>query len=302
MSFLPVILACAFCPDPGALTPGDHTRSIEIDGRRRSYLVHVPESYDAEKPTPVVLVFHGFGADGASMVRFCGMNEKADQAGFIAVYPFGTGANVFRLFNGGGAKNEIARSLPDDVRYVKDLLADVSARVNVDPRRVYATGFSNGAMMCYRLAVEMAERVAAIATVAGTMANGLPDPTRPVPVLHFHGTADPAFSFGGNTGGASEAFDVKSVDETVRLWAKVHKCSPEPVAWEKDDEFDDGTTIRRQSFQTPDRENRVVLYVIDGGGHNWPGQEPPWFLGTCTREISASDLIWEFFQKHALPP
>ncbi|MFV1966620.1 MAG: PHB depolymerase family esterase [Pirellulaceae bacterium] len=303
LGFLPLLLFATLGADSTRLTPGDHHRTIDVAGRQRTYLVHVPESYDASQPTPAVLVFHGFGADGAAMARFCGMNAKADQEGFITVYPYGTGARIFRLFNGGGARNDIAKNLPDDIQFVDRLLDELSAEANVDTRRIYATGFSNGAMMCHRLAVERSERVAAIATVAGTMANGLPEPTRPVPVLHFHGTADPAFSFRGGIDGASEAFDVMSVEETIQFWAGQHECLPKPKVWDKKDQFDDGTTVRRRSYQTKEGDVRVVFYVIEGAGHNWPGQKPPWFLrtwGTWTKEISANDLIWEFFDQNPL--
>jgi polyhydroxybutyrate depolymerase len=300
-SCLPLILVAILVADGARLLPGDHHRALEVDGRQRQYLIHIPPEYDAACPVPVVLVFHGFGADGARMVQFCGMNDKADQAGFVAVYPYGTGAHVFRLFNGGGARNDITKNLPNDVQYVDQLLDDLAARVNVDPRRIYATGFSNGAMMCHRLAVERSRCIAAIATVAGTMAQGLPQPARAVPVMHFHGTADPAFSFRGGADGASEAFEVLTVDETMAFWGKQHRCLPDPKRSQQKDQFDDGTTVRRQSYQDRNGNEPVVLYIIEGAGHNWPGQKPPWFLGTWTKEISANDLIWEFFEKHPLP-
>lgn len=296
----PLLLVAILASGPQQLTPGDHLRTMEVAGRQRTFLVHVPESYDAGRPTPLVLVFHGFGADGSTMVRFCRMNAKADKDGFIAAYPYGTGVRVLRLFNGGGARNAVARSLPDDLKFVDALLDELVSVANIDPRRIYATGFSNGAMMCHRLAVERSDRIAAIATVAGTMAKGLPEPKRPVPVLHFHGTADPAFSFQGREDGAAEAFDVLTVDETIRFWAQKHNCLPTPELWDKEDEFDDDTTVRRKSYRTPSGDIPVIFYVIQGAGHNWPGQEPPWFLGTWTREISANDLIWEFFEDHPL--
>jgi polyhydroxybutyrate depolymerase len=300
MHLTPFLIVAALAAQADRLTPGDHTRSLDIEGNRRMYAVHVPESYDDAEATAVVLVFHGFGANGATMARFCGMNEKADQERFLAVYPYGTGARVFRLFNGGGAKNEMARRLPDDVAFVVRLLEDLETVVNVDRDRTYATGFSNGAMMCYRLAAELPDRIAAIAPIAGTMASGLPAPRRPVPVMHFHGTADPAFSYNGAVDGASEAFHVKPVRETVKHWAALNHCLPEPITCRKDDDADDGTAVIRECYRTKEGQTRVVLYVIEGGGHNWPGQSPPWFLGRATKEVSANDLMWEFFQQHPL--
>jgi polyhydroxybutyrate depolymerase len=178
------------------LGPGDHTRSLKMGEVDRSYLVHVPPKYDAKKPTPVVLVLHGAGTNGAITVFFCGMNKKADEAGFIAVYPNGTGlAGLMLTWNAGRFQGKEGKA--DDVAFIAKLLDDLATVVNVDPKRVYATGISNGGMMCYRLAAELSDRIAAIAPVAGTMAIDKYNPKRPVPVMHFHGTADKMVPFAG---------------------------------------------------------------------------------------------------------
>ena len=140
------------------LAPGDHTRTLQVDGRERSYLVHVPPKYDPEKPTPVVLIFHGAATNASIMVGFCGMNPKADEANFVTVYPNGTGtANLFLTWNSGGFHGPNADQRPDDVKFVSMLLDDLATVVNIDPKRVFATGMSNGGMMCYRLAAELSD-------------------------------------------------------------------------------------------------------------------------------------------------
>ena len=149
------------------LPSGDHIREFPFGGLVRSYSIHIPPSYSPTKQAPVVLVFHSALMNAPLMARFCGLSEKADRSGFVVVYANGTGSTpVFRYWDAGGVHGRRA----DDVGYVAKLLDDLGTVVNVDPKRIFATGMSNGAMMCYRLAAEMSERIAAIAPVAGTMA------------------------------------------------------------------------------------------------------------------------------------
>ena len=283
------------------LAPGDHTRTLKVDGRDRSYLVHVPPKYDPEKPTPVVLIFHGAATNASIMVAFCGMNRKADEAGFVAVYPNGTGtANLFLTWNSGGFHGPNADKRPNDVKFVSLLLDDLATVVNVDPKQVYATGLSNGGMMCYRLASELSDRIAAIAPVSGTMAIDEYRPKRPVPVMHFHGTADRIVPFTGPKG-TPKFLTFKSVEETIRICAKTNGCPETPTVSDLPDNFDDGTSASQKTFGPGTDGAEVILVEIEGGGHTWPGQEPPFrFLGKSTKDISANDLIWEFFQKHPL--
>src|SRR5205823_9528672 len=136
-------------------------------------------------PSPVVLALHSAAMNGSMMARFTGLSEKSDQAGFVVVYPNGTGTtSLFLYWDAGGVRGKVS----DDVGYVAKLLDDLATVVNVDPKRVFAAGMSNGAMMCYRLAAELSDRIAAIAAIAGTMAIEDCRPRRPVPVIHFHGT------------------------------------------------------------------------------------------------------------------
>ena len=280
------------------LEPGDHVRSLTIGELARSYAVHVPPSYDPGRPTPVVLALHAAAMNGAAMARFCGLNEKADRSGFVVVYPNGTGSTpLFLYWDAGGVRGRPS----DDVGYVAKLLDDLATVVHVDTRRVYATGMSNGAMMCYRLAAELSDRIAAIAPVAGTMAIETCRPRRPVPVLHFHGTKDGLVLFGGPDERIPKNLKFLSVDASIRAWAEADGCPETPAVFEVPDLVEDGTRVLRKSYGPGRGGSEVILYIIEGGGHTWPGREPriP-YLGRSTRDIAANDLIWEFFQKHAL--
>lgn len=285
---------------PAALAAGNHTCTLEVDGRTRSYLVHVPARYDRGKPTPVVLVFHGAFTNATVTTVLTGLNAKADSAGFIAVYPNGTGVGNGALFFNAWSKSA-PNGPPDDVAFTASLLDQLALQVNVDPKRVFATGISNGGMMCYRLAGELSERIAAIASVSGTLTLPEYHPKRAVPVLHFHGTADTIVPFAGPKGKASKTFVMKSVDETIKTWVALDGCAKQPATTTLPDTAHDGTTVTRDVYSGGKDGSEVVLYTITGGGHNWPGRIMPLkFLGKSTMNISANDLIWDFFCKHPM--
>ena len=293
MNCIPLILVL-LATDP--LGPGDQLRRLEVDGQSRSYWVHVPPQYRGELPLPVVLAFHGAGMNGKMMEQVSGLSEQADQAGFIAVYPNGTGiANLFLTFN-------VGQGGADEVKFVKHLLDDLDKLVNVDSRRVYATGYSNGGMLCYLLASQLADRIAAIAPVAAILTKDPTPPSRPVPVMHFHGTDDRWVPWKPRRSGPLKFLALHSVDETVQTWVRLDGCPPDPRISEMPDRQDDGTTVQCQIYGPGKEGTEVVLYVIRGGGHTWPGREPPLeFLGKSTRDISANELIWQFFSKYHLP-
>ncbi len=286
------------------LTPGDQTRSIAVGKLERTYLVHVPPKYDGSKPVPIVLVFHGGASNAEQMVRFCGLNEKADEAGFLAIYPSGSGRLPGALtWNGGNCCGYAAAQNIDDVAFVRGILDDLATAAKIDAKRVYATGMSNGAIFCYRLADELSDRIAAIAPVSGTMGSETCHPKRPVSVIHFHGTADEFVQFGGGAGPKSlSKTNFFSVEHTIGQWVRADGCPQQPTIAKLPDKVHDGTTVTCNTFGPGKDGAEIVLCVIDGGGHTWPGRTPRIdLLGKSTKNISANDLIWEFFAKHPMP-
>lgn len=284
------------------LAPGDNVREIEFNGVQRKYTVHVPPQFDSHKPIPVVLIYHGALTNRDMMSAFTGLNKKADAAGFLAVYPNGNGnGKLTFVWNAGGLRDKALNQKYDDVAFTSRLLDELATLANLDPKRVYATGLSNGGMMCYRLAAELSDRIAAIAPVSGTMAIPEAKPGRPVPVLHFHGTDDKLVPFEGADSRARLVIPFKSVDETMRIWAKIDGCPESPVVEQLPDKADDGTTVERRTWGPGTDGAEVILYLVAGGGHTWPGRERPVrLLGKSTKDISANDLIWEFFEKHPM--
>jgi polyhydroxybutyrate depolymerase len=285
-------------PDP--LGPGEHTRTLMLGEQKRTYLVHVPPKYDPRKPAPVVLALHGAAMNGPMMVRFSGLNQKSDEAGFLVVYPSGNGTGPFLTWNAGGFRGKMAQGRPDDVAFIGKLLDDLGTVVQVDDKRVYACGMSNGGMMCYRLAAELSDRIAAIAPVAGTIAIEDSKPKRPVPVLHFHGSKDNIVPFEKARGKGPAFMRIMGVEDSIQTWVKLDGCDEKPrnETLSKDG---DEMKVTRRTYDGGKDGAEVVLVVIEGGGHTWPGQQPPvGFIGKSAMNVSANDLMWEFFQKHKL--
>lgn len=293
----------------GKIGAGDHTRTVSVGDLPRRYLVHVPANYDATKATPVIIAFHGGGGNPASMVRLSGLNAKSEQAGFIVVYPFGTGRleNQLLTFNGGECCGYAMQNKIDDVAFTRALLDDLATVANVDAARVFATGLSNGGIMSHHVAAELADRIAAIAPVGGPLMMANIAPKRPVSVMHFHGTKDEFAPFKGGYGkgalGRAGITEFRSVEYTMNAWIKANGCATEPKIEALPDKADDGMKVTRKTWSGGRDGNEVVLIEIENGGHTWPGMKPiVALLGESTMDISANDLMWEFFQKHPMKP
>lgn len=263
-----------------AAAAGSARVSLASGGRARWAILHVPPA-PAHKRLPLVLALHGSASNGAFMERYSGLSAVADRAGFVAVYPSSAGA-----WNSDGSRP----GAPDDVGFVSDLLDVVSSRTCIDGRRVYATGVSSGASMTARLGCDLSGRIAAIAPVAGNYA-GLPAcrPDRPVSVLEIHGTGDRIVPYGGR-GPRS----VGSVPAYLSAWRRRDRCDP-------------GLTTRRLAPLALETDTRgcaagaaVRQIVIVGGGHQYPGANPP--DAGPRSGISAAAEAWRFFAAKRLAP
>jgi len=284
------------------LGSGDYERYIRIGWRKRRYTLHVPPSYSPKTPVPLVLNLHGGGGRSATARLQTGMDRTADRAGFIVVYPDGTGRTIWshRLltWNAGECCGPAVEKNVDDVGFISAVLDDVASLFNIDAGRIYATGLSNGAMMAYRLACELSGRIAAIGPVAATMGLKECRPTRPVSVIHFHGTADRNSPFAGGVGSlAVVKMQHMSVMDDIMFWVKVNRCSPEPV-----EKYSlPNTTV--EIFRAGDG-TEVELVRIEGMGHGWPGGREMLsreLEGDVSHSINANDMMWDFFQRHPMP-
>jgi polyhydroxybutyrate depolymerase len=273
----------------------------ELDGddAGRYYHACVPEG----DRLPLVLAFHGGGSTPLDMARFCRLAETAERHRFAVVFPSGSGpSSEYLTWNAGICCGHAARRDVDDVGFAGRLLDHLVERFAFDPARVYATGMSNGAMFCYRLAAALPHRIAAIAPVAGCVASEVPSLPAVVPVLHLHGTDDHFVPYHGGGGSRSlRQIDFPSVRESLSRWATACGLPPtEPhyqdIPHDPQLANDQGLFAQRAVYATKNGVNVVVEIRITGGGHTWPGQAPLWcFLGPTMLALPASDLVWQFF-------
>jgi polyhydroxybutyrate depolymerase len=271
---------------------------VSTGSGERNYYVHVPAGTSSSGPAPVVLVFHGGGGNASNIAATTHFNEQADKSGFLAVYPSGTGLlrDKILTWNGGTCCGYAVEHNVDDSGVVRAILDDLSAVTAVDPKRVFATGLSNGGIMSYRLACDLSDRLAAIAPVAGTQNYAACTPSQPVSVLHIHGTADEHVPYAGGVGAQSVAgVEFESVASSIAFWTAYNRCPAKPMTAQSGH-------IIHDVYAPCANDTSVELYTIDGGLHAWPGGEPGWPGGdTPTAELDATETIWEFFAAHPKP-
>ena len=277
----------AACAGPAAAA-GDW--SITSGGDVRHASVHVPPVATNGEPLPVVLVFHGYRDAPADVESMTAMSVKADEAGFIAVYPAALGEPARWDFDG-----------TSDMTFVDDLLTKLQLDLCVDPTRIYATGMSLGGGMSNLVGCRLASRIAAIGPVSGVYGpnwGGGCVPDRPVPVIAFHGRLDPIVPYRGGPIEDPEHGEIEDLPPTVGVeqwaagWATTDGCDPEPVEQPVLGEV-------TPHFWTGCIAD-VQLYAVLHGGHTWPGS--PWQEPLTTRDVSATDLVWQFFLDHPRPP
>jgi len=228
-----------------------------------------------------------------------GFNQLSDEKGFIVVYPNGTGRLGDKLltWNGGTCCGYAMTNNIDDVGFVRALVADLQASYKIDPKRIYATGLSNGGIMSYRLACEASDLFAAIGPVAGTLNYKQCAPSQPVAIIHFHGTDDTYLPYEGGYGPDSVGGVLfASVKESIDFWLAFNECQQPPQT----EAFAD---IQHDAYVNCAAGTAVELYTILGGKHAWPGSDGPAWPGgdEPTQTISAASLMWEFFMAHPKP-
>ncbi len=284
-----------------ATTTAASAQSILVDGRTRTFRLHVPASLGAG-PAPLVLVFHGRGGSGARMEDTTRFGRLADRDGFIVAFPDG----YERSWNDGRGSASAERAGVDDVAFARVLIDHLARTYPVDGGRIYAAGFSNGASLTHRLGCELSDRLAAIATVAGQISPavaGRCQPVRPMGVLGLHGLADALNAWDGrDPGRGPDRGPLLSVPATMELWRRHGGCQapgpreplPAPV--------NDGTRPWQQRYPGCAEGVTVVLYGVDGMGHAWPPQTPVFerISGPASGNLDATEVIWGFFKGH--PP
>jgi polyhydroxybutyrate depolymerase len=246
---------------------------VDSGGRERTYLLYVPSGYEGTAALPLVLNFHGLGSTGAQQHIYSGLVPVAEREGFLVASP--DGINRAWLTNPG----------VNDITFTRDLVEAIAAIACVDPARVYATGMSNGGFMSAALACMASDLVAAVAPVAGMTAPGSLC-GEPVPFIEFHGTEDRVVPYDRGilapTGGS-----FSGVPALMAAWAEFNGCEGEPT----EEQAGESVTFREYAgCDVP-----TGHYVVEGGGHTWPGGPAVERLGATTQEISAAEIAWAFF-------
>lgn len=276
---------------------GDQNLSLDVGGVSRTYLLHVPKSLPEGKLVPLVLVFHGGGSRASSMPNFTRFDQLADEQSFLVAYP----ESVNRNWN-----DTRGLSPGDDVGFIRALIPELERTHGVDPKRVYAAGISNGGFFSNRLACELSDRIAAIASLAATMPESLVPvckPSQPISVLYMHGTNDPIVHIDGGPVLHHRGIAI-SLQQASQFWRKWDQTSAKPSVKDFPDDAGDGTGIHREIYGGGKQGTEVVVYVIIGGGHAWPGASqylPVFVIGKSSQNLDATQAIWDFFARHSLP-
>lgn len=276
--------------------------TIEVDGITRSYHLHVPSAV-GPTPAPLVLVFHGGGGTGPGTERLTRFTALADREGFLVAFPEGVEKN----WNDGRefTSSRAHRDHVDDVAFVAVLIDAIGRAHAVDPRRVYATGISNGGIFSHYLAAHLSARIAAIAPVVGGIADP-PDawlrPEQPVSVLMLQGTRDPLVPYHGGAVAFGRG-KIIDTEEAARRWAALNG-GREPVREPLPADGKDRCGGLRTIYPGGRDGSEVTLVRLDGGGHTWPGGAqylPELLIGRVCRDFDATVLIWDFFKTHPKP-
>ncbi len=277
------------------LAQDQFNETMVYDGLDRSYIVYVPASYSADSPAPLLFNFHGFTDNSGNHLSYTDMRPIADTAGFILVYP--QGSLLFGLVSHWNVGSFTNGSTADDVGFTGAMIDSISSEYAIDSSRVYACGFSNGGYFSFRLACELSNRIAAVASVSGVMSDlnfNNCAPQRPVPVLSIHGTNDGVVAYnGGNPNGSL------SVEDVLDYWVGHNELNPEPEIIELPDlNPNDNSTVEYQSWRSEDGCFSVDHYRVDNGTHTWPlvGGNP----SQRNVDISASQVIWDFVSGYDL--
>lgn len=290
----------------------DYYFSIDSNNLERSYIVHLPSAYEKNKSWPVVFNFHGGGGNPNNHMKITKMNSQSDASGFIVVYPAGTGLfeNKFLTWNAGACCSSGDFKNVDDVKFVEDMIAKLSSDFNIDDKRIYAIGWSNGGMMANTLACRLSDKIAAIGLVGATTAIDDCQTDRPVSVIQIHGKLDPCVPYEDSyeCGGCfdklidrkAKTFSCMPAKELEIDWLKRNNCGSE-----KTTVYENGGA-NCQSYLC-DNKSEVQFCLIDGAGHIWPGGDKNalsdnYFevAGIDTGELNANEVIWNFLKNKTL--
>lgn len=263
--------------------------SITYDGIQRNYILYIPEIYDGSAAVPLVLNFHGYGSNAAQQMFYGDFRDIADTEGFLLVHPQGTILNGDQQWNVGFLENG---NTTDDVGFTEALIDELANLYTINLDRVYATGMSNGGFMSFLLACQLSEKIAAVASVTGSMT---PDTynacnaQQPTPILQIHGTIDSNVPYNG-------ASNSLSIEDVISYWVNYNNCETNPtITTLSNTDTTDGSTVEHSVYENTNNGITIEHMKVIGGGHTWPGSVVK--LPGTNQDINASMEIWHFFSR-----
>ena len=298
-----ILLACSKSMDISTSNPPEPNNNPSIQtgtingilthaGQERSYILYVPASYTGKNEVPLVLNFHGYTSNAKDQMGYGDFRPIADTAQFIVVHPQGTLLNGKTHWNVGGWTLE---SKVDDVDFTKVLIEKIREEYKIDETRIYSTGMSNGGYMSFLLACQMSDKIAAVASVTGSMTPqtfGACDPKHPTPIIQIHGTKDDVVPYNGDNW-------TKPIADVMDYWVSYNSCDASASTTAiTDTDTSDGSTAEKITYQSCKKDVLAIHYKIDGGGHTWPGSAVR--FGSTNNDFNAAEIIWQFFSRYDL--
>jgi polyhydroxybutyrate depolymerase len=298
------VLALAMMLAMSAARAADVERRIRVGGLERHYVLHLPPGDNDRRPMALVVVLHGGTGNGRAVAAQTRFSAEADRNGFIAAYPDGTdqprpflsamGKPGLLTWNAGGCCGYAMEHRIDDVAFLRAMIGEIERSAAIDPKRVFVAGHSNGAMMAYKLACEASDIFAAVGVVSGVVISAPCLPREPVSVIQIHGTADENVPLAGGVGRkALTRTSYPPAADSVALWVGIDGCNKEPVQSEP------APQLHLRDYRLCRRGTEVAYFVVDGGGHSWPGGERMLaVLDAPSPVMMATETVWQFFAKH----
>jgi polyhydroxybutyrate depolymerase len=276
------------------------TITLTVDGLIREYTIFLPTGYNIATAMPLLFAIHGGGGTSAGAISLASFNTLAETNKFIVVYPQGVGNN----WNDGRPTTPNQQGV-DDVNFFRTMINTISTTYKIDPKRIFATGISNGGFMSSRLGAELGDKIAAFASVAAsveknTVYNNI-NGTNKVSAMYIQGTLDPLVPFLGGIMTAGSGGNIASHTEVVAKWIAANNCNATTVAQNIPDIAVDGTTATRRDYTGGTNNTAVTSIIILNGGHTWPqGAQylSELIIGKTCQDFNGSDAVWEFFKTH----
>jgi polyhydroxybutyrate depolymerase len=265
-----LIIACSKSDDsqpvPNVQT-GKMTKELIVNGTTREYIIYVPENYTGTSSLPLLLSFHGLTSNMEFNFNYTNFDQLAEDENFIVVHPNGI-SNTWT----------VSANDDTDINFIVALLNQLEEDYNIESNRIYSTGMSMGGFFSFSLACRLSDRIAAVASVTGSMyqpAINNCSPVKPMPILQIHGTEDGTVQY-------------SSVAGLLDFWTSHNNTDDLPIIFNiPDSDTGDGSTVERFEYLNGDSDVEVQHLKITGGGHEWPG-----FQGNM--DINASEEVWNF--------